>query len=143
MVTIEEAQDIISEFAETTETKPFVVGVYGLPHHGKSYFIREYAERFFDYEKFYAINSSSAPDKINENFDDAEVFFIHVAGVPEHPFNVFVTEHTLKGIKGRGIDFNVLVLNRKYHEADLEKCKELYDLVVDNPDSDSTNKITY
>jgi len=133
VVRIEEATDKILELTRDKVHKPVMVGVYGVPNHGKTYFTLQFMREAETKGKLVAY--SNGPEDLRF-FSRANYYLVNFPlSNPTSIFNLTSATRQLKGQIGRGYDLHIAVVNPRMHNIDMDACKALYDLVVLNPDS--------
>jgi len=139
IVSLEESFSKIRSITKSVKHKPVVIGVYGMPNHGKTYFTRMAFEKFGSNNNPYAVLSTKNNKRLVDNhlgyFYRADFYFVEAAGFPEREFILAETNRDFREIKGRDFDLNVLILNPNFYKADIKECKQIYDLIIENYDS--------
>ncbi len=139
----EEGKRRVIGIIEGVESRPILVGVYGFPDSGKSYFIKQIGEHF-NGRGLEAGCMGGAPDEslfriIRDDPDYVRPLLLFHHGADRATFpdtkkvipSMGEPQYLAEKFLGRGLDLSVKIYNPRFYRKGLEE----YDMLISNSDS--------
>ena len=129
IVEIEESYDKIIALAGGIPRRPVIIVVYGMPHHGKTFFIQEFINCRAQGS---LVIGTHDPEK-DESYEKSDFYLIETQiGCPGDTCSVEAMKRQVRRALNKDVDLHVLVNNPNLYTPDLDKCRRVYNLTILN-----------